>query len=219
MKTDSLPDERRVQVFDLADFLPLPENRAAFQAIGDVADAVAAGEPALPLLLHGAPGTGKTHLVSGLMSQVGPEVSARLVSALDVSFNPDTPDYPEWDCDLLVVEDLQYLPARSATLMTELWDRRLSDGAALVCTSVRAPQDLDVSARLAARLAGGLVTGLNSLGASSRRQLLEAKAAARQLVAPAEVLDWLAERLTGNGRVIEGAVQQTGDAAPCRWSA
>src|SRR5690348_2108658 len=59
-------------------FLVLPENRSATRAAKAVAKALPAGRrpPFSPLVLHGSPGTGKTHLLAALCGQLseGPRV-------------------------------------------------------------------------------------------------------------------------------------------------
>ena len=63
-------------------------------------------------------------------------------------------------------------------------------------------------ARLTSRLACGLVVSLAPLQASSRRMVLKLLAQKAELKATPEVLDWLAEHLTGGGRQLDGAIRQ-----------
>jgi chromosomal replication initiator protein len=191
----------------LARFVPLPENRSALAAVQDLAEAVVHGRSGGALLLHGPPGTGKSHLMCSLAGDVvrrRPDVTMQRLSAADESVE----ECLESDSDLVILEDLQHLPARSANALTEAWDRRQAQEQALVCTATGSPWQLGLPARLASRLTGGLVVELTSLAPGSRHALLEAGTRQRGLPVEPAVLDWLAERLTGNARVIEGALQQ-----------
>src|SRR5947199_296667 len=72
------------------DFLLLPENRAAARACRAVAKAVTAGRrpPFNPLILHGPPGTGKTHLSATLLRTLADGsdgATGRSVSAGDLA--------------------------------------------------------------------------------------------------------------------------------------
>src|SRR4051794_34486867 len=88
-------------------FLVLPENRAAVRGARSVGRAALAGKrpAANPLVLHGPPGTGKTHLVAALVERLASSadgLTARAVSAGDLARSPDESfaDRDLFDCDL-----------------------------------------------------------------------------------------------------------------------
>jgi chromosomal replication initiator protein len=210
----------------LARFVRTPENRSALAAVQEVIAHVCARRPhrlANPLLLYGPPGTGKTHLVSGLAAEVVRQCPDLVVLALpaneliavlseegealgqetNLPIGPQQAKVP----DLLIVEDLQHLPARAVEPLVQLFDVLHARHCPMVFTALHGPQLLpQLSARLASRLAGGLSVGLTALAAPSRLALLEDKAQRRQLAVSREVLAWLAEHLTGGGRQLEGAL-------------
>jgi chromosomal replication initiator protein len=114
---------------------------------------------------------------------------------------------PLRDCDLLIVEDAQYLSDRGAGPLADLLDHRLVRRRPVVVTAVRGPGQLPaLPGRLASRLAGGLVVGMEPLGSTSRRRLARSLLAARKLVAEPAVLDWLAARPGGGLRPLLGAL-------------
>src|SRR5438105_1727145 len=186
-----------------SDFLALPENRSALRAVRGLARALAAGKrpPVVPLLLHGSPGTGKTHLTAALLRKLAAEsevVTARSVSAGDVArsageHDPGFADPELAACDLLVVEDVQLLPPRAADPVCDLLDRRASRRRAVVVTANAGPAGLGhLPRRLTSRLAAGLVVQLEPLSAASRRVILAAAAGSRAVRLTDDALDSLA---------------------------
>jgi chromosomal replication initiator protein len=196
-------------------WVELPENRAARLAAGRVAEAVAAGKAqrALnPLLLHGPSGTGKSHLVTALIDEAIRQAPDRVVCLLPAGELPDPtgegdPLAEARRADLLVVEDLQHLPARAAEAFVRLVDHGLARGQQQVFTACAGPGQLNhLPARLTSRLAGGLVVGLSALAPQSRQVYLAELSRRRGLAVDGSVLDWLAGHLGGSGRVLDGAL-------------
>jgi chromosomal replication initiator protein len=200
-----------------------PENCSALEAVWRVAayvGTVSKRSAVNPLLLHGPSGAGKTHLVSALATEAVSRQQELTVAHLAartlgeaLRFAPKTTSEPPSDltaardCDLLIVEDLQHLPAVSATGFGQLLDFRCARRRQTVLTSTAGPAQLTaLPVRLTSRLAAGLVVGLEAYGAASRRLLLEALARRRRLTVGSEVLAWLADHLPGSGRQLEGAL-------------
>lgn len=193
-------------------FLALAENQSALEAVLSLCDTILAGRrpPVNPLVLHGPPGSGKTHLTSTLLQHLGegPEVvTARTVAVGDLARAGATdrtstgfadPDLVA--CDLLVLEDAQLLPARDADAFCELLDRRVSRRRATIVTANIGPAALrHLPRKLTSRLGAGLVIQLEPLSPASRRALLEDAARSRKLQLTPGALDWLSEQSTGGG--------------------
>ena len=108
--------------------------------------------------------------------------------------------------DLLIIEDLQHLPKRAAERLVGLFDERCARRSQMIFTATFGPGKIELPSRLTSRLASGLVVGLEPLQAASRLAVLENAAQRRQLAVSRDVLAWLARRLTGGGRQLEGAL-------------
>lgn len=196
----------------------LPENRSAVRAARALARAVLLGKrvPAGPLVLHGPPGCGKTRLASSLvasLTELSPDLTARTEPAADLA-RPDSADADAGladrdlgTCDVLVIEDVQHLPARSAGAACDLIDNRLARRKALVVTSAGGPAELrHLPRRLTSRLAAGLVVPLEPPGAASRRELLAEAAREKKVRLSPDAINWLAAQ-PGGLRAALGAVQ------------
>lgn len=199
----------------MARFLLLPENRSALAACQDLLLSLTADQRDAtpnPLCLHGPPGSGKSLLLQTLAQELsghGIEVCQR--SANDFAMQEDDKDARQ--ADLTIIEDMQHLPMRAVAAVIALIDERLRHGGAMIFSALHGPANLKhrgtaLPVRLTSRLLAGLVVGLAPMQAPSRRTLLAAHAEQAGLRVLAEVLDWLAEHLTGGGRQLDGAIRQ-----------
>ena len=215
--TGTLPPTVAAPTLRWGEFVALPENRSALDALKSLCAALLAGRrpPVNPIVLHGPPGVGKTHLATTLLQKLSetPEVvTARTVAVGDlartVAADRTGPGFADRDlisCDVLILEDAQFLPARDADGLCELLDGRASRRKATIITANVGPAALrHLPRKLTSRLAAGLVIQLESLSSSSRRVILETTAKARKLRLTPDALDWLAERLTGGIRPLLG---------------
>ncbi len=209
-----------------ASWVPLAENEAARLAVERVADCVCGRGPRRtinPLFLYGPAGTGKSHLVSALLSDVtgrAPDLQVARLAAGDVESllrsDADREDLKAArQADLLVVEDVQHLPARVEETFVHLMDRGLSRGQQLVFTALGGPAQLaHLPARVASRLGSGLVVGLGPLSPHSRRTFLQDRLHRRGLKVGPDAIDWLADHVPGSVRQLEGAVARLASLTP-----
>jgi chromosomal replication initiator protein len=205
-------------MYTFTHWVTTPENRFACVAVRRVADCVASRRrrrTVNPLFLHGPAGTGKTHLVNALAADVTrrcPDLIVCLLPAADC--RPEETPADEWlaaarECDLLVIEDVQHLPERSTEALVGVIDDRQARGRQMVFTASPGPGQLTrLPARLTSRLACGLVVGLEPLAPASRLAFLEDQAQRRRLDVEPDVLAWVAERVGGSARQLQGALKR-----------
>jgi chromosomal replication initiator protein len=196
-----------------ADWIELPENRSAHEALHCAAACVASRSPRRavnPLFLHGPAGSGKSHLVAALLDHVSRSAPDRVLASLTAAdFDPAAHDdsHPGGQADLIVVEDLHRLPPRAAERLVQTVDRALARQQQLVLTAAVGPGRLTaLPARLTSRLASGLVVELPALLPAGRLVVLEQLAARRGLTIERPVLEWLATHVGGSVRQLDGAL-------------
>jgi chromosomal replication initiator protein len=212
---------RKFDAIEGSGFELVPENRSAARAMSDLVRGVVLGLRArvVPLVLHGVPGTGKTHLISVCLKRLAaesPTATGRTVPARELARPDDAGGSADADlaaCDLLIVEDLQHLPPTAADAVCRLIDERASRQRALVLTASAGPARLtQLPRRLTSRLAQGLVVQLEPPGRSSRQAIIEATAARMRVKLAADALDWLAAE-GGGLRTALGMVQSLSQVA------
>jgi chromosomal replication initiator protein len=201
-------------------FVVDPSNMVAFNA----ARALAQAGPVRfsPLFLHGGTGQGKTHLMHAIAHDflaAHPQANVLLMSAERFMFDfvaamraRDTFVFKAKlrGCDLLLIDDLQFIAGKDATQEEFLHtvNEIMAAGKRLVIAADRAPQALDgVEARILGRLSSGLVADIRPSSPELRRAVLERRLAdLPDAHVPPEVLDLLATRITASIREVEGAL-------------
>lgn len=198
-------------------------NRVAQAGARQVAEA-RPGDPVLfnPFFVHANVGRGKTHLLQAIawralesrrkvMYLTAEDFTFRFVSALK---SKDSIGFKERlrEIDILLIDDLQFL--RGTMTQQEFChtlNTLIDAGKQIVVAADRAPVDLEaLEERVRSRLSGGLVVEIGALEKSVRLDILHTKLKAARarhpdLVMPEEVLEFVAEHVTGNGRDLEGA--------------
>lgn len=221
------------QRFTFERFCVDASNRVAFNAAQALAQP---GAPRFsPLFLHSGTGNGKTHLMhaighayltavpsAGVICMSAERFMYEFVAAMRAK---DTHTFKTRlrGCDLLLIDDLQFIAGKDAT-QEEFFhtvNEVMAAGKRIVISADRCPQALDgVEPRIVSRLASGLVADIKAPEPALRTAILAARLAEQpEVTVPAEVLEMLTARITGSIRELEGALNRliaysalTGDA-------
>ena len=216
----SLPVEAR---YSFDNFIVGKSNELAYNAAQAVAEPGPVGFN--PLFLHGTTGLGKTHLMHAIGNaflQRQPDAKVAYMSAekfmvefLAALRAKDTIAFKQRlrSVDLLMIDDVQFIAGKESTqeeffhTMNEI----ISAGKRLVITADRSPQNLEgIQERILSRMAWGLVADINPADYELRLNILHAKLAGmtQNLAGPAEVIEFLARKITANVRELEGALNR-----------
>ncbi|KAB7644069.1 chromosomal replication initiator protein DnaA [Polymorphobacter fuscus] len=218
--TASPPVENRY-TFD--SFIVGKSNELAYNAALAVAEPGPVGFN--PLFLHGTTGLGKTHLMHAIgnaLHQRQPDARITYMSAerfmvefLAALRAKDTIAFKQKlrAVDLLMIDDVQFIAGKESTqeeffhTMNEI----ISAGKRLVITADRSPQNLEgIQERILSRMAWGLVADINPADYELRLNILHAKLAGmtQNVTVPADVIEFLARKITANVRELEGALNR-----------
>lgn len=215
--TLALPRQRRLA--ELNEFIPGPATEIALTACKQVA--ISPGLQFNPLYIHGAVGTGKSHLLEGICRQLRrshPNLNVVLITAEGFAnyFTQSLRDrsLPSFrqkfrGVDLLLVDDIDFFESKRVFqeeflhTLADLIDHRRQ----VVMTGDRHPRLLaKLGEDLISRLQSGLVCRLETPDAETRRKIVTAKASRLDGEFAPEALDFIADRFTASVRELEGAL-------------
>ena len=181
--------------YTFANFVTCSGNRTALEFVKKVL-APDAGENLL--YLHGATGSGKTHLLSAICSDLagcspGLELSVIPLEAVTEENCRSVVDQAGVQTHLLL--DNLHLLADSTLLRSAVWqlfNDFYESGRKIVATATLPPKELkSLDEHLQSRFMWGLVAKLDISDDESRRMILNKLAADRQIMLPSEVSDYL----------------------------
>ncbi len=200
-------------------------NRMAHAGASQVAETLFAESRGFnPLYIHSAVGLGKTHLLHAIAWEVRrrmPHAQILYLTAERFRFqfvealqSRDALAFKDRfrNIDMLMIDDLEFLHGQHTEQEFDHTINALLDGGKqIVVASSRAPNQVDkLSERMRSRLQRGLVTEITAPDYELRLKILERRIQEKRVVDPSfevprDVLELLAERLTENGREMEGA--------------
>ncbi|WP_062070505.1 chromosomal replication initiator protein DnaA [Demequina sediminicola] len=194
-------------------------NRFAHAAALAVAESP--GKTYNPLFIYGDSGLGKTHLLHAIghyTRHLKPQTRVRYVNSEEFTndfINSIRDDrslsfkrqYRE--VDVLLIDDIQFLQGKEQTLeeFFHTFNALHNAGKHVVITSDVSPRNLDgIEERMRTRFEWGLMTDVQPPDLETRIAILRKKAAADDVQAPSDVLEYIASNITSNIRELEGAL-------------
>lgn len=179
-----------------------------------------------PLFLYGGVGLGKTHLMHAIANEMSvrrPEARVLYLSAEQFMYRfvqalreRQIMDFKEMfrSVDVLMVDDVQFIAGKDSTQeeFFHTFNALVDQGKQIVISADRAPGEIkDLEERIKSRLQWGLVVDLHPTDYELRLGILQQKVESHRAqypdlsIAPG-VLEFLAQRITTNVRVLEGAL-------------
>jgi chromosomal replication initiator protein len=203
-------------------------NRLAHAAAVQAAETVMSGSPGInPLFFHSSVGLGKTHLLQAIAWEVrrrSPNANVLYLTAerfryefVEAVRSSDPLAFKERfrHVNMLLIDDLEFLQGEKTEQEFEhIINALLDGGRQVVVASSRPPGHIErLNERMRSRLQRGLVTEIGAFDEDLRTKVLERRVAEKKLTDPSfelsrEILEILAQRLTENGRELEGAVNR-----------
>ncbi len=214
------------QNFD--NFVVGASNQLAHAAVMRVASATTGQALTFnPLYIHSAAGLGKTHLLNGLAQRVRQHQPGRKVLMLTAERfmygfihairNRDTLAFKDQfsNVDVLLIDDFQFLQGKAMQQeFCHAFNSLVDTKRQVVIAADVPPAQLDtIDQRMRSRLMGGLVIDIETPDVEQRRKIVELRHMIMlrndpsATIAP-EILGLVAERITGGGRELEGALNK-----------
>ena len=228
LKAEAVDEPREVataldQRFSFEQFVVGKPNEFAYACARRVAERPSS--PGFnPLFLYGGVGLGKTHLMHAIGLELGrregPAISVKYMSAEKFMYrfiaairSQSTMEFKGElrGVDVLMIDDLQFLIGKDNTQeeFFHTFNALVDAGKQIVVSSDKPPSDLaGIEDRLRTRLGWGMVADLHATTYELRLSILEAKALAAGAPVPSKVLEFLAHKITGNIRELEGSLNR-----------
>ena len=182
-----------------------------------------------PLFLHSSVGLGKTHLMNAIawkLKETQPQKKVLYLSAEQFMYQyvRALRSDKTGDCisdfrdlfrsaDVLMIDDVQFICGKQGT-QTEFFhtfNSLIEQGKQIVLSSDSSPLELKgLEERLKTRMAQGLIVDIYPTTYEMRIGILQSKAAQWGIDVPMDVVEFLAEHITGNVRELEGALKRLG---------
>ena len=176
-----------------------------------------------PLFLHGGVGLGKTHLMHAIAWQIHKTHKEKRVVYLSAekfmySFIKalrlkDAASFKESlrNVDVLMIDDVQFIGGKDTTQeeFFHTFNALVDQKKQVIISADKSPTDLEkIGDRLKSRLSWGLVADIHPTTYELRLGILQSKVEAMNMEVDAQVLEFLAFKITSNVRELEGALNR-----------
>lgn len=206
--------------YTFANFVVGPSNQLAHAAA--VAAAGGGGRRHNPLFICGGTGLGKTHLVHAVAHRIHEENPTARILVLSAErfvneFVQALTDHKMSEfrarfrdrCDLLLVDDIQFLAGKTQTQeeFFHAFNALHQAGKQIVVTSDKYPQQLEkMEERLVSRFTWGLVADVQAPELETRVAIVRKKAQVERIELSDEVNLYIAQAVRSNVRELEGTL-------------
>ena len=193
---------------------------AAAQAVAD-----SPGEPQYnPLFIYGGTGLGKTHLMHAIGNAMrerdekvhvvyvtAEQFTNELIDALRYRRMPDFRDKFRKHPDILLIDDVQFLSGKDRTQeeLFHTFEDLYKRGKQIVFTADVLPREIEMlEPRLRTRCESGMLADTQPPDVETMVAILRQKAEDMDLPVTSELGQWIATRLRGNVRELEGVLNR-----------
>lgn len=209
------------QRFTFERFIIGSSNRLASAASMAVADHPA--QAYNPLFLYGGVGLGKTHLLHAIGNAAlerNPNLNVLYVSSekftndlINSIRRQQTEEFRNRyrNIDILLIDDIQFIAGKDATQeeFFHTFNTLHTAGKQIVLTSDRPPKAiLTLEERLRSRFEWGLIVDVQMPDYETRIAIMRTKAEQMTVEVPANVIEFLAQRIQSNIRELEGSLNR-----------
>ena len=176
-----------------------------------------------PLFIFGGTGLGKTHLVQAIGNRIHDQRNGRvfyttaedfvneMIRALRFKRMDDFRARYRRAADVLIIDDIQFLSGkdRSQEEFFHTFEAMKNSGKQIVLTSDVLPREIDkLEPRLRTRFEGGLLADIQPPDMETMVAILHKKTDPLGMEVPDDVALWIASRVRGNIRELEGALNR-----------
>jgi len=202
-------------------FITGPFNEIAYAAAMAVVEEP--GKNYNPLFIYGDVGLGKTHLVQAIGNKIKGKYpdknvkyipAEKLISTIVSAIRGQSVEELKKnlrDIDVLIIDDIQFLAGKDKTQeeFFHTFNSLYQKNKQIILSSDRHPNNIPaITERLKSRFNGGMIADINIPDYETRIALLKQKAEEKNVVIPADVLEYIANNIQKNVRELEGAISR-----------
>lgn len=174
------------------------------------------------IFLHACSGLGKSHLMQAaghrlferepaksLCYITANEFTSQMIRAIRENSMDKFKEHYHKNCDVLLLEHVHNLARRERTQteLANILDPMMEQGKMVIFTGNQFPREIQgINDILGSRLGNALITSINPPGFRTRKRIIERKAKGQGVYLDGEVIELLAQNITGDIRKIESAV-------------
>ena len=177
-----------------------------------------------PLFIYGCTGLGKTHLTQAIANQlIAQDQNCRvryttaeswvneMINALRFKKMDEFRARFRDEIDILLIDDIQFLSGkdRSQAEFFHTIEELKNSGRQIIVTSDVLPREIDkLEPRLRTRFEGGLLADIQPPDHETMLAILRKKCDSLSIEIPSDLENWIATRVRGNVRELEGALNR-----------